>query len=206
VSAAAARACAIAALAAACWTEPPGIDPASDPSFLAAQLAAQDLRWEDAYAHMGAALGRAERTPWTSTERLGEYHYHYGRYAGLTCRFDEAERELGLAHDYLERAKGPRYTATLELAELAFGRKRYPLAVDRFKRALAEMGADEPLSETLALSLDDYAVALDETGDRAGAVAVREHVYAWRKARTSPPESVPRPPYGRDCPEASARL
>ena len=63
------------------------------------------------------------------------------------------------------------------------------------------------MSETLALRLDDYAVALDETGDHAGAVAVRERVYAWRTSHRGRVAYSTPLPYGRNCPgsESSAR-
>ncbi|HXZ86521.1 MAG TPA: hypothetical protein VEI82_13645, partial [Myxococcota bacterium] len=88
--------------------------------------------------------------------------------------------------------------------ELAFGLKRYPAAVARFKQALAERDDREKMDELDAMDLDDYAVALDETGDHADAVAIREQVLAWRTQHPGARWFGPMA-YDRNCPDSSAK-
>lgn len=169
-----------------------------------ASSAAAEGHWEDAYANMKKVVAKDDRNPfpiWPAHD-----HLLLGIYAGMTCRFDEAEQEMERAHECYVRSKGGReYAASFELAELQFERKNYPAAAARFKQALAELGDREPMSETIALRLDDYAVALEESGDHAGAVAAHERVYAWRSEHRGSRASSTPLPYGSNCPESAAK-
>jgi hypothetical protein len=163
-----------------------------------ASKAAEEERWDDAYAAMKQVVAKDERNPFPVCPAR-DYLY-LGIYAGMSCRLDEAEQEMERAHEcYVHGKGGLEYLASFELAELQFGRKNYAAAAAQFKQALAEMGDRVPMSETLALRLDDYAVALDESGDRAGAVAVRERVYGWRIEHAGSRASSTPLAYGRGC-------
>lgn len=168
-----------------------------------ASSAAVQGRWDDAHAYMSELVASEEANPRSPPTRLAEDYGHLGAWAGMSCRFDEAERDMERSHEYYVRANdGNQYIASLELAELEFGRNRYAAAVARFKQGLTERDDREPMNENHAMELDDYAVALDETGDHAEAVAVRERVYAWRKEHPGARWTGPMA-YGRNCPESS---
>lgn len=165
-----------------------------------ASSAAVQGRWDDAYAYMSKVVANDEASPLTPPELLAEDYDYLGAWAGMSCRFDEAERDLERSHEYFVRANnGHEYYATLQLAQLEFGRKRYAAAAAQFKQGLEERDDREKMNESHARKLDDYAVALDETGDHAGAIAVRERVYAWRTAHPGEPWVGPMT-YGRNCP------
>jgi tetratricopeptide (TPR) repeat protein len=169
-----------------------------------ASAAAQEKRWDEAYAYMRKLVANDDKNPLIRCE--ARHRLLLGVYAGMSCRFAEAEQHMERAHEcYLRANGGLEYLASFELAELQFGRKQYPAAAALFKQAFAELGDRLPMSESEALRLDDYAVALDESGDAAGAVAVRERVYAWRSAHRGAHASAAPFAYGSNCPESSAR-
>ena len=169
-----------------------------------ASSAAAEKRWDEAYAYMKKVVAKDDRSPFPICPARD--YLELGVYAGMSCRFDEAEQEMERAHEcYLHGKGGLEYLASLELAELQFGRKKYAAAAVQFKQTFEEMDDREPMSETIALRLDDYAVALEESGDHAGAVAAHERVYAWRSEHRGSRASSTPLPYGSNCPESAAK-
>ncbi|PTR06620.1 hypothetical protein C8R32_110104 [Nitrosospira sp. Nsp5] len=66
-------------------------------------------------------------------------HYGYGRSLGVTCFFEEAERQLNLANDFDKHTGGVFYLSLTELARLNLDQRKFAEAVSYLERILAEL-------------------------------------------------------------------
>ncbi|HXZ85369.1 MAG TPA: hypothetical protein VEI82_07760, partial [Myxococcota bacterium] len=62
-------------------------------------------RWDVAYERMGKVIANDEADPSTAPERLAEDYAILGAWAGMNCRFEDAERHMQRSYDYFVRAK-----------------------------------------------------------------------------------------------------
>ncbi len=170
------------------------------------ELAREDERnnrWEAAYTEWKQLLADAEAGH-ESTEQLAVLHYNFGRAAGVTCRFDEAEKELQTALQLDEQTNGPTYMSLFNLAQLELDQKKWAPAIDYFDRGLAEMERvktrkKEPIHPAaVAYILDQKAMAQRGAGQTADAAATLK-----RAAELREQEKVhlrtDRAPYGTRC-------
>ena len=129
-------------------------------------------------------------------------HYEYGRSLGVTCYFDEAERELVVALELDEQAKQPRYLSLNELARLNLDQRKFSQAVNYFERGLKDMeavGMRQRAPAAYADMLDEHARALDETGRRADANGLIAEASQIRLSNAGRFSTTDRTPYGTRC-------
>jgi tetratricopeptide (TPR) repeat protein len=165
----------------------------------------RNRRWEQAYQRWHALVEYGEAHHFADGE-LAALHYNFGRAAGATCRFDEAERELLQAAELDVRSNGPIYKTYAELSSLNFDQKKYAASIGYAKKSLAATDPENVTPWSLAVFLDEYAVALDETGNATEAADARQRALTIRQQH---PGSKPiwvvtaRAPYGTQCPEVT---
>ena len=157
--------------------------------------------WETARLAFARAMVNA-RSGGMPTRVRAVFHYEYGRSLGVTCFFDEAERELLVALELDEQSKQPRYLALNELARLNLDQRNFLPAVNYFERGLKEMeatGAKQRAPVAYAEMLDEHALALDQTGRRADANALRAEASQIRLSNPGRSSTTDRTPYGTRC-------
>ena len=132
-------------------------------------------------------------------------HYEYGRSLGVTCSFDEAERQLNLANDLDKHTGGVFYLSLTELARLNLDQRRFAEAVAYLERVMAEL---DPVITArrvpifYANVLEDYAMALSGIGRETDAEAAAKRA-AEVRGGTPKEQFVPdRTPYGKHCPKS----
>lgn len=129
-------------------------------------------------------------------------HYEYGRALGVTCHFDEAERQLNLANDLDKHTGGVFYLSLTELARLNLDQRRFPQALSYLERVLAEL---DPLITArrvpvfYASLLDDYASALAGVGRGKDAEAAAAKATETRGGMSKQQADLDRTPYGKQC-------
>ncbi len=107
--------------------------------------------------------------------------YNYGRVVGRMCEYDNARSSLERALVLEEEAEGPdggfSSMRLFELARLNLGNEKYPDAVGWYTRGITltrTAGVDRGDPIAFANELDDFATALEHTGDTAQAVELRK--------------------------------
>lgn len=129
-------------------------------------------------------------------------HYEYGRSLGVTCFFEEAERQLNLANDLDKHTGGVFYLSLTELARLNLDQRKFVEAVSYLERVLAEL---DPLITArrvpvfYANVLDDYALALSRAGREQDAEAAAKRAAETRGAIPKEHSISDRTPYGKHC-------
>jgi tetratricopeptide (TPR) repeat protein len=151
-----------------------------------------------AYARSATNADLARSSP----QERAVYHYEYGRSLGVTCFFNEAERELNLAYDLDRQAGQPLYFSLVELARLTLDQHKFPQSVLYFERALTELdranaGRDAPMG--YADVLDEYALALSGAGRTQDSTTMRKRALEIRDANPGGHSITDRTPYGRHC-------
>ena len=132
--------------------------------------------------------------------------YEYGRLSGYLCDFEEAEKYFKQALVLREKVNAPDFHKSQsyhELARLYYDHGQYAQAVPYFKLAIPlseKVGVEEGWPIAFATTLDEYAVALRNTGgeQEAGTVANRA-----QKIRDQNPGKQPRyipTRYNQNCP------
>jgi len=158
-------------------------------------------RWAKSYPEWKQIVAERQPPRYSEAQRA-VYHYNFGRAAGVTCHFDEAESELLIAYDLDRASHGPTYMSLFELALLNSDQKKYAAAVDYFDRGFEEMervrGPFGTQPVELAWTLNEYAIALRGAGREADAEATLKRV-AELRAQNPMRISVDRTPYGRRC-------
>lgn len=142
--------------------------------------------------------GRASGEP---PAQQAVYHYEYGRSLGITCHFDEAERELLQAYQLDVETDGPAYMSLTELARLNLDRQRNADAASYFERMLRETNEKvlEQAPAEHAVILDEYADALAGSGNPEQAEQMRAEADMIRSAHPHSQSVTDRTPYGRHC-------
>ncbi len=129
-------------------------------------------------------------------------HYEYGRSLGVTCSFDEAERQLNLANDLDKHTGGVFYLSLTELARLNLDQGKFAEAVTYLERVMAEL---DPVITArrvpifYANVLEDYAMALSGSGRTKDAEAVAKRAAEIRGAVPKDQFVSDRTPYGKHC-------
>jgi tetratricopeptide (TPR) repeat protein len=129
-------------------------------------------------------------------------HYEYGRSLGVTCFFDESERELNAAYELDKQAGRPLFLSLVELARLNLDRKKFSQSVAYFERAMPLLdGANAANKAPAAYSdiLDEYAHALAGEGRSAEAKALADRATVLRDAALNKRSITDRTPYGKFC-------
>jgi len=151
-----------------------------------------------AYARSATNADLAGSNP----QKRAVFHYEYGRSLGVTCFFDEAERELNLAYDFDKQAGQPLYLSLVELARLTLDQQKFPKAVLYFERALPELDRASAAKEAPAAYadiLDEYASALSGIGREQDSSAVTKRASELRGTNPKGFSITDRTPYGKHC-------
>ena len=129
-------------------------------------------------------------------------HYEYGRSLGVTCSFDEAERQLNLANDLDKHTGGVFYLSLTELARLNLDQRKFADAVAYLERVMAEL---DPVITArrvpifYANVLEDYAMALSGIGRETDAEAAAKRAAEVRGGTPKEQFVFDRTPYGKHC-------
>lgn len=132
-------------------------------------------------------------------------HYEYGRSLGVTCSFDEAERQLNLANDLDKHTGGVFYLSLTELARLNLDQRKFAEAVAYLERVMAEL---DPVITArrvpifYANVLEDYAMALSGIGRETDAEAAAKRAAEVRGGTPKEQFVFDRTPYGKHCPKS----
>lgn len=129
-------------------------------------------------------------------------HYEYGRSLGVTCSFDEAERQLNLANDLDKHTGGVFYLSLTELARLNLDQRKFDEAVTYLERVMAELDpviTARRMPIFYANVLEDYALALSGIGRAKDAEAVAKRAAEIRGATPKEQFVSDRTPYGKHC-------
>ncbi|CAG4903917.1 hypothetical protein R52603_03144 [Paraburkholderia saeva] len=129
-------------------------------------------------------------------------HYEYGRTLGVTCFFDESERELNVAYQLDKQAGQPLFLSLVELARLNLDQQKFAQSAGYFERALPYLdkaGAATRAPTAYADILDEYARALSGAGRSAEAKALADRATALRNGTPGKHSITDRTPYGKFC-------
>lgn len=167
----------------------------------AGDAASQRGDWTAAREHWRRAVINAKLAH-MSDRALAVAHYEYGRASGVVCEWAEAELGLKEAYRLDAAAGGPAYKAAYELGRLNYDRKQYRSAVEQFLQAKTEF--DKLQAETkdpvgYADFLDEYAVALEQTGRAEQAQPLRSKSLELRKTFSGKTAHTEKTPYGTQC-------
>lgn len=170
--------------------------------------------------YVGAAVAARENGDWDEVRRIyaralegnsldqadhrfkATLHYEYGRALGVTCHFNEAERQLNLANELDKHTGGVFYLSLTELARLNLDQRRYAQALSYLERILAELDpviTARRVPVFYANLLDDYASALAGAGREKDAEAASRKARETRGGAPKPPIDPHRTPYGQQC-------
>ncbi|VVD79902.1 hypothetical protein PCO31010_01087 [Pandoraea commovens] len=182
---------------------------ASGPDY-AAQGGAAEVRgdWDGARRAFGQAVLVADQSGWPASQRAA-MHFDYGRALGVTCYYDEAERELSQAYDLDILTARYRYPALVELARLALAQRQFGISAKYFGRALGTLDRLEAARKVpfaYAELLDDYALALGGAGDAEAATRIIDRAAKVRASLDGDASVQPttRTPYGKYCGQLAA--
>lgn len=129
-------------------------------------------------------------------------HYEYGRASGVVCEWAEAEFALKEAYRLDTASGGPSYMAAYELGRMHFDRKQYAEAVEQYSLVKAEferlqVETKDPVG--YADYLDEYAMALEQTGKADEAQPLRVRSDQLRKTFPGKTAHTEKTPYGTQC-------
>lgn len=129
-------------------------------------------------------------------------HYEYGRASGVVCEWAEAEFALNEAYRLDAASGGPAYMAAYELGRMHFDRKQYAEAVKQYALVKAEferlqVETKDPVG--YADYLDEYAMALEQTGKANEAQPLRVRSGELRKTFPGKTAHTEKTPYGTQC-------
>lgn len=129
-------------------------------------------------------------------------HYEYGRSLGVTCFFDQSERELTAAYELDKQAGQPPYLSLVELARLSLDQRKFAQSVDYFERALPALDSVRAASKApmgYADVLDEYAQALAGAGNTTDSTIQVKRAAMLRAGNQSKRSITDRTPYGKFC-------
>lgn len=154
--------------------------------------------WDAARESWARAVANIDDSSAT-IEQQAVYHYEYGRSLGMTCHFDEAERELLEAYRLDAESDGPDYMSLTELARLNLDQKKYAESALYFERLLVYADERTPQPVEMAEILDEYAAALAGTGNETEAEIERKKGEAIRREYPQAASMTERAVYGSQC-------
>jgi tetratricopeptide (TPR) repeat protein len=133
-------------------------------------------------------------------------NYEYGRAMGVVCRYDDSEKYLLRAKDFDEKSGRPPFLPLYELAVLNVYQRKYNQAIAYFQQLMPFIES-EKLTTTAPLGVADayekWAIALEATGNQAGAEAMRAKAAKIRSENPNAKPLGPGTPYGTRCGKAS---
>lgn len=156
--------------------------------------------WSSARESWARAVAGMD-TSQMSMAQQAVYHYEYGRTLGVTCHFDEAERELLEAYRLDAESDGPAYMSLSELARLNLEQRKFAEAAIYFERMLNETDEKELEQSPAehAAILDEFSAALTGAGDVDHAAQVHEEAMDIRRKHPDAQSITDRTPYGSQC-------
>jgi len=135
-------------------------------------------------------------------EKRAVAHYEYGRALGVTCSFKESESEFKIAYELDKQSKQPLFLSLTELARLNLDQGKYKEAseyfektIDEIRKVKAEVGAPTAFAEIL----NEYATALEKTGNKKKSAAARNEASTILKNNPKGLSITDRTPYGKHC-------
>lgn len=158
-------------------------------------------QWKESIPHFEKALELAQKQEINAAKLTG-LHFEYGRALGVTCAFAESESQLTTALELDRQYSGPVFMDQIELARLNFDQKKFPAAIPFFERGfsmLDRLGVsfEDPIG--YANLLDEYAQALERTGQLSKARNLRSQSSDLRRKYPKIPAKTQRTPYGKFC-------
>jgi len=146
------------------------------------------------------------RVGWLGPEAESAALYDYGRAAGQLCAYDAARRSFERALE-LEESLDEQHPVHLgqrlfELARLSFDTGQYAEAVRWYERGfpvVRKLAADRADPIAFADELDDFATALEHTGDFGRAAAQRQESALIRADHPGALAGFAAEHYPKDC-------
>ena len=128
--------------------------------------------------------------------------YEYGRASGVVCEWEEAESSLKETYRLGTSTDDLSYMSVYELGRMNYDRKRYADAVEQFSKVkvffdMTEADTKDPLG--YADYLDEYAIALEQTGKPSEAQPLRSRSMELRKTFVGKNSHTEKTPYGTMC-------
>jgi tetratricopeptide (TPR) repeat protein len=156
----------------------------------------QDAREKFRRAVINARDGRAH------ARMLAGLLYEYGRSSGVVCKYEEAEASLKEAFTLEQDNRMMARMDLVELARLNFDQGKFDRAGGYFAQAIPLLEGtnarkDDPLG--FADILDEYSVALRNTGRTAEADQVAVQGKGLRAKNPQRRTNTDRTPYGKYC-------
>lgn len=188
--------------------------------FFCTVLSSCAINEQTAHNYANAGAGASQRGDWTAAREywrravinaklahmdnraLAVGYYEYGRASGVVCEWAEAEFGLKEAYRLDTAGGGPAYMAAYELGRMRFDQKQYGKAADQFARVTIDfdrLQADTKDPVGYADFLDEYAVALEQTGKVREAQPLRARSLELRKAFPGRTSHTEKTPYGTQC-------
>lgn len=167
----------------------------------AAYGAMQSGDWFNARMYFGRAIQNAKMGG-ADSKALAVLWYEYGRSSGVICDWPEAEHGLNEAYKLDTETGGPAYMSLYEFGRMNYDRKQYAKAVEYFSRVKTEfdkLQADTKDPLGYADYLEEYASALEKTGDTAEAKKHRARAADLLKAFPAGDAHTEKTPYGTQC-------
>jgi tetratricopeptide (TPR) repeat protein len=131
--------------------------------------------------------------------------YEYGRTSGVICDYPEAKKSLEKALESDKTNNGPIIMDYFELARLHFDQKLFKEASTYYQSGIAstpkEIVAQDPIG--YAEVLDEYGVALKQTGDVANSEKIIAEAKQLRSSNPNGKSLTKRTPYGKFCDQKS---
>jgi tetratricopeptide (TPR) repeat protein len=142
---------------------------------------------------------------------ISMFEYNLGRVKGYLCKYDEAEKLMSNALAAQERIGAENRILTMRLFELGrlhFDRENYALAAPYYARGIrvaTRLGSETSDPIGLADVIDEYAVALEGTGDPARAASERKKASELRDINPGKRARFVPVRYNGSCTDRSAR-
>lgn len=167
----------------------------------AAYAAMKSGDWVNARMYFGRAIPNA-KIGGVDPKAMAVLWYEYGRSSGVICDWSEAERGLNEAYKLDSETGGPAYMSLYEFGRMNYDRKQYAKAVEYFARVKTEfdkLQADTKDPLGYADYLEEYASALEQTGNAAEVEKHRARAAELRKTFPGKDAHTEKTPYGTQC-------
>jgi tetratricopeptide (TPR) repeat protein len=163
--------------------------------------AQQSGDWESARIYWSRAVVNT-RLAGTSEKNISITTYEYGRSAGVTCFFEEAEASLNESLEITKRINGPVHLVVLELARLNYDQSKFYKAVSYYESLpalYADLEAETKDPIGVAFVYEEYSESLANSGDKEKSDIYRKLASKLRSNGNSSNSKTERTPYGKHC-------
>ena len=167
----------------------------------AAYSAMRSGEWAKSRMYFGRAIQNS-KFGGVNPKKMAVLWYEYGRTSGVICDWPEAERGLNEAYKFDSENGGPAFMSLYELGRMYYDRKLYPKASDYFTRVEVEFNkieADTKDPLGYAEFLEEFATALEQTGNSTDAEKHRARATELRKTFPGKRSHTEKTPYGTQC-------